>query len=257
MKFAVFVGCVGIVLSATMADASPLRPCTGPEIVHPERSGVVVGLQCQVTPQSIAEAADVMRAERAGAGPPDRSRVSRPETGIDPVYGPCWKLIDFPNDYAEPCTYPPPPIPSTIEFSRQRAARPFVGPPRPDPWPQRDPFETTLDEEREYWRRKLLETLPESTDMLGNPFRPSPSWRQAPWGPGSQQGIAPPRRAVATPGRSGVNGELRLSFPRDGYVAAPSWPIYQPRVPPANIFLPPGSPTRDSGGCGRGPSAAC
>jgi hypothetical protein len=260
MKFAVFVGGVGIVFSATMADASPLRPCTRAEIQfalsNPDGArerGVMPGITCAVTRESLGAPPPTVPGTPGGRGSPA-------QTGIDRSNEPCW--IDFPQrrdrDFGQPMEegihfgYCPDRVPRI-----PRPPRPFVGPPRPEPGPRRDPHETTLDEEREYWRRQLLQTLPESTDMLGNPFRPAPSWRQAPWGPGSQRVIAPPRRAVATPDRPGVNSELRLSLPRDGYVAAPSWPIYQPRVPPANIFLPSGPPGRDTGGCSRNPSAAC
>ena len=62
MRFAVFVGCVGIVFSATMADASGLRACTRAEIQealsNPEKvlmDGVVPGRDCEVTPESLAD----------------------------------------------------------------------------------------------------------------------------------------------------------------------------------------------------------
>jgi hypothetical protein len=249
MRSALFFGFVGVVFSATVAGAGELPPCSMAEIQvwlvadaqrqaqrHPP--GIPLSLNCIVTQQSVLAALlDLQR--QLGGG----RRVPPPETAIDRSNEPCWinyypighlrhglmvEGVDF--GYCTDVIAP------TIDFpgSTPRPTRRRTG--RPQPSPSRTPE----DDERDYWRRKLLESLRD--------FR-------------SQQLIDRNRRAGdGRQDRSRLNGNNQsiLSIQRDGYVAPTPMPIWQPRQPTANLLLlPSGPPKRGTGGCTVHPDAPC
>jgi hypothetical protein len=220
MKSALFFGCVGILFSATIAGASGLPPCSIAEVeqarIDLERSPGALpfrgpGITCE---PGVPDTVPDRPAGKRGDG-----RGSRPNTGIDRSKEPCW--IEFPSGRSGYCNDQ---IPPTIVFPRP-TRRPTVPVGRP---PQPSPSKSPNGDEAAEWRRLLLNSLPESTDILGNPAA-----RRTP---------APSPLPTWQPRQPPVN------------LLAPPPPTGQPRQPPATPLA--GSPKRDTG-CGRGPSAAC
>jgi hypothetical protein len=201
MKSALLFGCVGILFSATVAGASGLPPCSAADIeqtrIDLERSPVALpfrgpGITCDV---AVPDTVPDRPAGKRGDG-----RVSRPDTGIDRSKEPCW--IEFPSGrfgYCNDQTQP------TIVFPRP-PRRPTTTVPIGRP-PQPSPSKTPNNGEAAEWRRLLLNSLPEHTDILGNP-----TWQ---------------------PRQPPVN------------LLAPQSPTWQPRQPPPTPLA--GSPKRDTG----------
>jgi hypothetical protein len=283
MKTALFFGIVGIMFSATVAGASgpggvagkrqldPLDPLSaGGSSGGPASSsdtGVGGGGADDVgTTINLAGEGDLDPVNQsAGPGGVNQSAgLGGGEPIMAPSKVPC-AIFFNPDRESKFCNDG---IPPTIDFP---------GPtPRPSPTPNRrgsslDPVDDsqgggaadsprgggtspeptehpTPDPDDAYWRRLLLESLPQSSDPLGNPFvRPAPQVG-SPWGAGIQQLNEGARRL-------NNQSHVFLSIQGAGSVGRSLAPI-PPRVPTVNLGSISGPPKR-SGGCGRGPSAAC
>lgn len=189
MKSAVFIACAGIVLFATVAGAGELRQCTGAEIAewrafiaelqrHPEQipfrgPGISYGpgITCDIAAQG---------GLGTGLGgrprPPRGGRGSIPQQGINRSNEPCW--IIYPQrgdpDFGWPLRegmhygYCPDRVPRVPRPTRRPAVTPLpIRRPAPIPSP------TLRNGDADYWRGKLLESLPTSRDIDGVPvWRP-------------------------------------------------------------------------------------
>jgi hypothetical protein len=281
---AMVLGCLMLVCSAA-AHAEDLPVCSASEIAawekimadvqrHPEQlpfrgPGVTEGpgITCNLP----GGAGSAPRDSRTGGfdGMMDLrdhfgdDQTPDPDAGIDRSNEPCW--INFPqkgdDGFGSPLQegrdygFCSDAVPSTIDFPRPEKPRPDngkVGPERPAG--DRRPRKTRDDEDRDWYRRRLLESLPRPTDMFGDPFGALAPTRQfdVPRD-GVRQLLGGARHSASTP--QGVSPSLNLSIPRDGAVAATPLPVWQPRQAPVNL-LDPGMSLRDTG-CGRGPMAAC
>jgi hypothetical protein len=206
-------------------------------------------------------------------------RLPAPDTGTYQNQ-PCWKSIKFPSGYGEPCSGDNE-IPNTINFPDPNVERleKLLGIQRPGEmtsYPERsinnsdydyersDPYEdwgqpeppgydagSTEDDEAGEWRRMLLNNLPGSTDILGNPvdFRSAVPLRQrldSRWRDDPQQALERRRRArgvLSNPAPQYDNnqyGNNQISLSRESagaYVPPMPMPIFTPRVP--TVVLPP------------------